>query len=605
MCGIAAIFQYSLSGEVIDAPKWLKTANRTHLKRGPDGEGTWISLDGRTGLSHRRLAIIDPTAAGAQPMATEDGMLRIVYNGEIYNYKELKRELQSRGCSFFSNSDTEVILHLYRMEGLGLLNRLRGMYAFALWDERKQGLLLARDPLGIKPLYYSDNGHTIRVASQVKAILSAGSIDISPEPAGHVGFFLWGYVPEPFSLYKGIRSLPPGSSLWLRKNDSTKKTIYFYNFIEELRKAEQRRSQYSQEEAHDCFRLLLEDSVRHHMVSDVPVGIFLSSGLDSTSIAAMAARCSPIPLKTFTLGFEQYRGTQNDESLLAERVAKRLNCIHETHWMHRNEFLAELNKIFQSMDQPSIDGVNTYFVSKAAREIGLKVALSGLGGDELLAGYPSFSQIPTIQRFSAPFAFLGRCFRIVAAPFLRHITSPKYASIIEYGNTFGGAYLLRRGLFMPWELTEILDPDMVIEGMRTLDPIVNLNKAVTSLSSDHLRVSALEIGYYMRNMLLRDTDWASMAHSLEVRVPLVDVKVIESVAPMICGFKGSLKKTMAHASWDDVPRQLLNRHKTGFSFPIREWIKAETKGRGLRGWAQVVYREVKKPLSSCANCYED
>jgi asparagine synthase (glutamine-hydrolysing) len=531
-------------------------------------------------------------------MATPDGRLRIIYNGEIYNYQELRRDLKSRGCCFLSNSDTEVLLHLYREEGPDSIQRLRGMYAFALWDESKQGLFLARDPLGIKPLYYSDNGHTIRVASQVKAILAAGGGDTSPEPAGHVGFFLWGYVPEPFTLHKGIRSLPAGSTLWVGKDDPTFEHRIFYSLPEQLRRASASQTTTSDAEASERLKVALENSVRHHMVSDVPVGLFLSAGLDSTSIAILAARHTVEPLRTFSLGFDQYKGTLNDETVWAERIAKRLHCIHETRWISVDDFAPELPNIFTSMDQPSIDGINTYFVSKAAGETGLKVALSGLGGDEVLGGYPSFTQVQKIVRLVRPLDFLGKAFRVVTAPLLRRFTSPKYAGLLEYGGTFGGAYLLRRGLFMPWELPSILDPDMVREGWRRLNPLINLNNELGHLFCDHHRVSALETIFYMRNMLLRDSDWAGMAHSLEVRVPLVDVKLIDAVAPLMWGQMKPNKKTMAQAAWGHVPGQLLNRPKTGFSFPTREWSITGTKARerGMRGWARVVYNEVQKHL---------
>lgn len=598
MCGIAAIFKYGKNIETSDISQWLAVANRMHRKRGPDGEGTWLSEDGTVGLAHRRLSIIDPTPAGAQPMATPDGRLRIVFNGEIYNYKKLRRELQGRGCRFLSNSDTEVLLYLYREKGTDMVRHLRGMYAFALWDENKQGFFLARDPLGIKPLYYANDGQTLRAASQVKSILAAGGVDTSPEPAGHVGFFLWGYVPEPFTLYKGIRSLPAGSTLWVETDSETLKHSIFYSLPEQLRRAENSQSPTSETEARERLRAALENSVCHHLASDVPLGIFLSAGLDSTSIAILAARHSSEPLRTFTLGFENYKGTLNDETVLAERIAKRLCCNHVTRWMPIEDFAPELPNIFTSMDQPSIDGVNTYFVSKAAREIGLKVALSGLGGDELLGGYQSFAQVPKIVRFARPLDFLGKTFRVVTSPVLRHFTSPKYAGMLEYGGSLGGAYLLRRGLFMPWELPGILDPDMVREGWRKLDPLNNLNKEVTQLICDHHRVSALETIFYMRSMLLRDTDWAGMTHSLEVRVPLVDVELIDAVAPLMWGPTKPDKKTMAQVAWGRVPRELVNRPKTCFSFPTREWNLTEAKAneRGLRGWARVVYSEVQKHL---------
>lgn len=596
MCGIAAIFKYSQNIETTDIPQWLSVANRILWKRGPDGQGSWLSKDKTIGLTHRRLSIIDPTPNGAQPMATPDGRLRIVFNGEIYNYKELKQNLITRGHRFHSNSDTEVLLHLYREDGIDFVRRLRGMFALALWDDAEQGLLLARDPLGIKPLYYTDNGHTLRVASQVKAILVAGGADTSVEPAGHVGFFLWGHVPEPFTLYRGIRCLPAGSTLWITKHSPAFAPRIYYRLSEQMKRAANGCAPLNKTEARDRLKAALEDSVQHHLVADVPVGLFLSAGIDSTAIACLAACRSDRPLKTFTLGFDQYKGTINDETIWAERVAHKFKCQHATHWMSHEAFARELPSIFTNMDQPSIDGINTYFVSKAAAQSGLKVVLSGLGGDELLGGYPSFSQIPAMVRVIKPMAVLGKAFRVASAPFLRRLTSPKYAGVIEYGGSWGGAYLLRRGLFMPWELPGILDPDLVKAGMRMLNPINSLNDEVERIPSNHHRVAALETIGYMRNTLLRDADWASMAHSLEIRVPLVDVKVLQEISPLMGNQKNLNKKIMAQAVWRQIPTQLLNRPKTGFCFPTHEWTSDNTKERGLRGWARVIYNEVSKHL---------
>jgi asparagine synthase (glutamine-hydrolysing) len=595
MCGIAAIFGYNLSSNAIDMEKWLRVANQVQRARGPDGEGFWISEDGIIGLGHRRLAIIDLSTTGAQPMTTENGLLRITFNGEIYNYKALRTTLEDRGYRFWSNSDTEILLHLYREYGQTMVAHLRGMYAFALWDAEKSGLFLARDPFGIKPLYYADDGHTLRVASQVKTLLAAGGADTSPEPAGHVGFLLWGYVPDPFTLYKGIRALPAGTTLWMAQGDTHPRLTTFCDVALEIASPCSLSTRMTGEDVADALGKALQDSVRQHMVSDVPVGVFLSAGLDSTSIASLAAGCSLNPLQTFTLGFEEYRGTQNDESPLAEMVARKLCAHHETKWVRGKDFAQEMEKIFAAMDQPSIDGVNTYFVSKAAAESGLKVALSGLGGDELLGGYPSFQNIPKMMKVAAPFHAIGRMFRIISEPILRRFTSPKYAGMFEYGDSMGGAYLLRRGLYMPWELPDILDPDMAREGWRQLAPVARINESIPNGAATFSAISAMESTWYMRNMLLRDSDWASMAHSLEIRVPLVDLELTRSlVSLMQTNFRPD-KKLMAQCAWPEGPPDtLLNRSKSCFSIPVRQWLHTgkDSGERGHRAWAKVVYRNV-------------
>ena len=226
MCGIAGIFAYRDQAPPVDKEELLRIREAMRL-RGPDGEGLWISRNSRVGLAHRRLAIIDLTNDGLQPMATPDGALRITFNGEIYNYRELRRLLESKGQIFRTNSDTEVLLHLYRAFGINMLEQLRGMYAFAMWDQTRQMLILARDPLGIKPLYYADDGVTIRVASQVKALLAGARVDRRPQPAGHVGFLLWGYVPEPHTLYRGVKSLSAGTIMLIERNKSPRLQTVF------------------------------------------------------------------------------------------------------------------------------------------------------------------------------------------------------------------------------------------------------------------------------------------------------------------------------------------------------------------------------------------
>ena len=567
--------------------------------RGPDGAGLWVSADGRAGLAQRRLSIIDLSEAGAQPMATPDGALRVVFNGEIYNYRELRRELEGQGHQFFSGSDTEVLLHGYRQHGLDMVRRLRGMYAFAIWDEAARRLVLARDPFGIKPLYYADAGGHLRFASQVKALLAGGAIDTRPEPAGHTGFFLWGYVPEPYTLYRGIRSLAPGALLVLEAQGRPQ-IHEFCNIVEELRQAEAAGEglSFGPDEVGDRLRQAFTDSVSHHLIADVPVGVFLSSGLDSGTVLALACQQGG-RLNAVTLGFQELQGGAADETRWAGEIARRYGARHHCQWITREDFQEDLAKILHSMDQPSLDGVNTYFVAKAAAAAGLKAALSGLGGGRTAGG---LSQLPGDTPPDRGLARvgrvpgLGRAFRIISAPLWKRFTSPKYAGLLEYGGTYPGAYLLRRSLFMPWELPGVLDPDLARQGWRELQPLARLEETVRGLKGAHLRVSALEMAWYMRQQLLRDADWAGMAHSLEIRVPLVDLELLRRVAPLLAMREPPTKLDMARTPTRPLPEEVLNRGKTGFSIPVQQWL-AEAEGyeelsrqRGLRGWARFVYR---------------
>jgi asparagine synthase (glutamine-hydrolysing) len=609
VCGIAAIFSYGDDAPPVDRAELLAIRDRM-TSRGPDGEGEWIAPDQRVGLGHRRLAIIDLSENGAQPMFSADGQIAIIFNGEIYNYRELRRSLESRGREFRSTSDTEVLLHLYAEKGEGMLHDLRGMFAFAIWDNRKRGILLARDPFGIKPLYYASDAGTFRAASQVKALLQSNKIDTSPEPAGHAGFFLWGSVPAPFTLYRGIRNLPAGHSLWVDENGCGEPRSYCL-ISDVIREGELTAAsgggEFKAVSNLEFLRHELADAISHHLIADVPVGVFLSSGLDSTTIASFAS-AEQAGLHTVTLGFGEYRGTAEDEVPLAKKVAQKIRTEHRTIWVSAGDFEEHSDRLFDAMDQPSIDGANTYFVSLAAKRAGMKVALSGLGGDEMFGGYSSFREIPRAARLLSPFGaipFLGRGFRVIAAPLLKHFTSPKYAGLFEYGTSYGGSYLLRRGFFMPWELPEVLDADLAAEGWQRLQPLLQLERTIAGIASPRAKVAALELSWYMRHQLLRDSDWASMAHSLELRVPFVDLPFLRHAAPRIAGPNPPSKVEMARSAPSELPAGLLDRPKTGFTIPVRDWLlksalssqsaskrdfgTIDLAGRGLRGWGQYVY----------------
>lgn len=617
MCGIAGIFAYHNAAPPVDREELRRIRDRM-AARGPDGKGEWVSEDGRVGLGHRRLSIVDLNERAAQPMASADGQTVISFNGEIYNYRELRAGLEADGAVFRTASDTEVLLHLYAAKGEAMLHDLRGMYALALWDARRRVLFLARDPFGIKPLYYADDGRSIRVASQVKALLAGGGVGTAPEPAGHAGFLLWGSVPEPWTLYRGIRSLPAGH--WMSVSErGAGEPRSFCSISRLIGTSAGQPATPTREHALTALGASIRDSVRAHLVADVPVGVFLSAGLDSATIASMVAATGAVP-RTLTLGFAEYAGTPDDEVPLAEALAREIKADHATVRISEREFETVGERLFYDMDQPSIDGVNTWFVARAAASTGLKVALSGVGGDELFASYPSFRDVPLIRRCAAPLAAipgLGTGLRRMAAPLVSRVTSPKYAGLVEYGGSLGGAYFLRRALFMPWELPDVLDPDMARQGLLDLHTLEHLNSTVleslvthhaspvtrhaslvtnpeSRITSNELRsqVTALEMSWYMRTQLLRDADWAGMAHSLEIRVPYADLTLLRSAVPQLAARPEIQKAQVALAAVPNLPREFLTRRKTGFSVPVRDWIALRRHGgreRGLRGWARVVH----------------
>ncbi len=567
MCGITALFAYRADGV---SQQELEAITSWMIPRGPDAGGTWLSDDHRVGLGSRRLAIIDLTDEGTQPMWDVERELVIVFNGEIYNHRELRASLERGGARFHSHSDTEVLLQLYRRDGERMPGLLRGMYAFAIWDTRERRMFVARDPYGIKPLYYADDGATIRIASEVKALLAGGAISRAVDPAGAAGFFLTGSVPEPFTIRRDIRAVEAGT----------------YFFVDERGRGEVQRHYSIARVLRDAHppslvdpavfaRERIEESVRDHLVSDVPVGVFLSAGIDSSALTQIAMRVSSEPLRTFTLAFNR----TDDESPLAERFARDLGTIHATRIITRDEFLADLPRILERMDQPTIDGVNTWFVSKAAHEAGVKVALSGIGGDELFGGYPSFTRVPRMARF--PLAARA------ASRMTRH---PKANWVRRYAGTYAGAYFLQRGLFTPDELPFLVGNDTAREGLERLSIVEHIARTMTpDPRTPFGRVTTMEASLYMRNQLLRDSDWASMAHSVEVRTPLVDASLLRQLAPALV--EGRDKRALAAS----LPEWLRNRAKTGFFVPMRDWMELPPDGTTtrMRSWAKRVWEEIR------------
>jgi asparagine synthase (glutamine-hydrolysing) len=538
-------------------------------------------------------------------MLSADGQLAITFNGEIYNYPALRAGLEARGAQFRTTSDTEVLLHLYAESGPEMVHQLRGMFAFAIWDDARQGLFLARDPYGIKPLYTANDGWTFRFASQVKALLASGKVSRDSEPAGLVGFQLFGSVPEPFTLYRDVRALKAGHTQWVDRM-GVREPRPFINLSGIL--AEGARAPSHAAERAKLVRDAALDSVRSHLLADVEVGIFLSAGIDSGALLGLMRDAAQSDILAITLAFEEFRGTTEDESPLAGLVAKRYGARHVVRRVGEAEFREDLPAILSAMDQPSIDGVNTWFVAKAAKEAGLKVALSGLGGDELLAGYPSFTDLPRWHSRFGLFAAvpgLGRLSRFLMAALMPGFTrrKPKALGLFEYGNSWAGTYLLRRALHLPHELSHVMDPEITRIGLERLKPLRLLAAHLKPDPGSNVgRVCALESMHYMRNQLLRDADWAGMAHSIEIRTPLVDSYLLKALAPAIKRLSpGEGKAILAEAPKTSLPDAITTRAKTGFGVPTGAWMNAATaqtpcttertqdsKGLTSRRWSQFV-----------------
>jgi asparagine synthase (glutamine-hydrolysing) len=600
MCGIAGLYAYLDVAPPVDRAE-LSRMNTRMAPRGPDGSGDWFSADGRVGFTHRRLAIIDLSERGAQPMHSADGLLTITFNGEIYNYKELKAELEAKGYRFRSDSDTEVLLQLYADRGPSMVEALRGMFAFGLWDSSKRQLLLARDPLGIKPLYYADDGWTIRFASQAKALLAGGAVSRDPDPAGIVGFHLLGSVPEPFTVWRGIRSVPSGATVIVDAAGPNAPYVY-YSVAQSL--GRRSGSGMKAEAARRQMSVAVHDSVRHHLVADVPVAVFLSAGLDSGALLGTMAELGVRDTLAVTLSFAEFKGDRHDEAPIAAEVAKRYGARHVVRTVDRAEFERDLPAILDAMDLPTIDGINTWFVAKAAREAGIKVALSGLGADECFGGYPSFKDVPRSVHLLRPFRFIPGLGGLVRRLMSSTIASgerlhPKSAGVLQYGGDWAGAYLLRRSVYMPWELDRLLDPALVEEGLRRLAPLSHIANELQAGRplGDFDRVAALETSLYMRNQLLRDADWAGMAHSIEIRVPYVDPFFLAALPPGDVLAEIKAKEAVADVPQPPLPDVSRNRAKTGFVTPVGQWMR-EASGAGeevtfsnaSRAWALRVWQ---------------
>ena len=588
MCGIAGIYAYHYAANAVDRAELRRI--RDHMAaRGPDGVGEWYSQDERVAFGHRRLTIIDLSERGAQPMTSADGKLVVTFNGEIYNYRQLRVALEARGRTFRTQTDTEVLLHLYAEKGEAMVNYLRGMFAFGLWDSEKNALLLARDPYGIKPLYYADDGWTLRFASQVKALLAGGKVSSNHEPAGWVGFCLFGSVPEPFTTYQEIRALPAGSTLWVDRV-GTREIKQYFSVADTYCNAEPARSPASDEDLQRGVREALLDSVRYHLVADVPVGAFLSSGIDSGALVGLMRDAGQQEIRTVTLAFEEFRGRSEDEAPIAAEIAVQYGTRHTTRVVTEREFRDDLPKILAAMDQPTIDGLNTWFVSKAAHELGLKVAISGLGGDELFGGYPSFRDVPLcVCALAIPGRIpgLGNVARrmLTGLGHFSRLGNPKAAGLLRYGGSYAGAYLLRRGLFMPWDLESVIGVETARLGLRRLNPLRCIESVLKPRPRSAFgKVAVLESSLYMRNQLLRDTDWASMAHSLEVRVPLVDVELLRHLTTAPATYRSKTKRLLANSPRVPLPSKVIERSKTGFTTPIHGWLQRD---RRIQQWRQV------------------
>lgn len=589
MCGIAGILWRGPTERGLETP--LAAMAHAMHHRGPDDGGLWHSPNGRLGLANRRLAIRDLSPLGHMPMGTPAGTLWISYNGEIYNTDELRPDLERLGYTFASQSDTEVILRGYEAWGERVVERLRGMFAFAIADLRAPHprLFLARDRLGIKPLYYALTPDAFLFASELRALHAAGITSREVDPAGLVGYLLLGSVPVPLTIYRDVQALEPGCTLSLPLGAAlpspTPKRYWSLptDQVPTTRAAE----------AVEQVRSLLAEAVRIRLVSDVPLGAFLSGGLDSSAVVALMRQATDGPIRTCSMVFEE---TPYSEAPYARAMVEAVGAEHFERVITAQDVSDHLDTIFQVMDQPTLDGVNTFFVSQTARQAGLTVALSGLGGDELFGGYPNtFGQVPRVAHALRVAQQLPGGVPIAQAALSALPRSQPWARLrdaLARPASLASAYLTRRGLFAPSEVRALVPPDLWAEAVARLDPVQHVAERADGSPHPFEWVSRAELTTYTHHQLLRDTDVMSMAHSLEVRVPFLDHRLVEAVLRLPTATKlngGTPKPLLLKAVADLLPESVrARRSKQGFTFPFERWLRGPLRERSeaaLRGSA--------------------
>jgi asparagine synthase (glutamine-hydrolysing) len=551
MCRIAGIFN----------PKEKQLPARIHAMRdamqhgGPDDAGLFLHPQLPFALGHRRLSLIDLSANGHQPMHFEEAGLTIVFNGEIYNFKELRNTLEHYGCTFKTQSDTEVILKAYAHWGVEAFEYFNGMFAFAIWDEKKQQIILARDHAGIKPLYYYLEEGCLYFASEIRAFHCSGK-KFEENPKWKSAFLTFGHLPEPVTTLLKVVPLQKGTALIIDLPSlNTKRHPFFHwKFQNDLK---------FEEDAIPLLRDTLREAVSRHLISDAPIGLFLSGGIDSSLLTLLAAEKQTENLHTLSIVFEE---AAYSEGYYQQLIINKTGARHQSFLVTKEIFNRYLEDALKAMDQPSIDGINTYFISKYARESGLKAVLSGLGADELFGGYPSFQQqkkMKLVQKI--PGSVLKR---------LKHLPDQRMRKLSYAAFPYSTAeYLSYRGIFTPHAASRLLnigeqEVERDLEKMSQYYPLNGLE--------DGNRISWLETNFYMQNQLLKDSDFMSMWHGLEIRVPFLDKEVMMMAGHIsdALKFNTSLPKYMLVKAFEkELPVEIWKRKKQGFTFPFAGWLK--------------------------------
>jgi asparagine synthase (glutamine-hydrolysing) len=579
MCGIFGIVGKNASV----APEILQRATDSLAHRGPDDSGTILLRESvptsvEIGLGNRRLAILDLSPLAHQPMHDSETGNWLVYNGEIYNFQEVRRELEQAGATFVSHSDTEVLLKAYARWGESCLTKFRGMFAFALWDAGRHQLFMARDPMGIKPFYYAQAGPYFIFASEVRTILGTGLVPRVPDRAGLLNYLTFGSAYDPHTLIEGVRSLPAGHSLVWKDGELLQSEYWDIVGIDDVATSSHAISHGNGTRPAGSLQSLLEDSVRLQLVSDVPVGVFLSGGIDSSALVSILSR-SGITASTFSIVFQE---AEFSEAQYSRAIAAKFHTDHHEISVTQADVLSSIPDALRAMDLPTMDGVNTYFVSRETRRAGVKVALSGLGGDEVFAGYSSFRVVPRMERFADIWNRVPGAMRIPLAALFDAVSrdtdqNRKLLSLARDNGRGLHPYFLTRMLFTPGQCDLLFPPaiDFAEEAAASQRDV--LGRALTLDPVN--RVSYLESRCYMLNTLLRDADGMSMSQGLEVRVPLIDHELAKAVLalPGASKLNHTPKRLLVDALAGSLPDDIVHRRKRGFTLPFEHWMRQELR----------------------------
>jgi asparagine synthase (glutamine-hydrolysing) len=591
MCGLVAAVAHP--GMHFDGQPLQRALDQMH-RRGPDAEGIW--QEPGVWLGHRRLAIQDLDARSNQPLHSACGRYVIVFNGEIYNFDTLRHELAATGMLFKTTSDTEVLLALFVARGPAMIERLRGMFAFVIWDRVAHRAFAARDPYGIKPLYWAQTTDGVMFASQVRALMATGKVSRAPCARGQAVFWLLGSLPEPHTWYEGIQALPAGHFAWIDDGKMGTPQLW-WDVGSAWRDAPTALLPLA--EVRERTRIALRQSVAAHLVADVPVGVFLSGGIDSGALAGLMLDAGAHDVQGITIAYDEFAGTPDDEAPMAALLAKHYGITHHVRRVTRAEFQADLPRILAAMDQPSVDGINTWYASKAVAELGLKVVISGVGGDELFQGYSSFRQLPLLVSAWGPASRLPGAMALARVAMdwqAQRSGNARWRYLPEWAHTMPGAWWLRRGLYSPSELPELMGAGLAAEGLRGFSPDAWVAQMTGTLAADgRLALGQIESSIYLRNQILRDSDWASMDHSVELRTPLVDAWLLRDLQPLIGAFdRFPNKRLLAEAAMTHLPEAIVVRRKTGFGIPVKTWLKQMGKASAGGGVSNAWVCEVAR-----------